>query len=127
MNRGDSSISGISYLGKSKDYKEKNSLALIEKGIDDALRNKSLLAVHDESMASRYKVSSSLSLQPGHLSPTLHSKRKAPGAVSVDTSASALLPKLQGSLHLHSFRGIMTAEQKIESMIKEHNDTVYKK
>ena len=116
-NRGDSSISGVSILGKSKDYKEKNSIAIIERGIDDALRNKSLLGIHDESLASRLKVSSSLSLP----------QRKGPGIVSVDTSASALLPKLQNSLMLHSMRGIQTAEQKVESLVKETNDTVYKK
>ena len=117
----------MSFLGKSKDFNTKHSLNVIEKGIDDALKNKSLLAIHDESMSNRYKVSSSLSLPHGQLSPSLYSKRKAPGPISVDTSASAILPKLQSSLHLHSNRGILTAEQKIESLIKECNDTAYKK
>ena len=77
------------------------------------------------------KVSSSVVLQSKNQSQinqsSIQMKKRAPPPISVDASASSILPKLQSSLHAHSVRGLAVAELKVDSLIKEFNDIAYKK
>lgn len=111
-------------MDRSRGYKEKNTQNMIDRGIDEVLKDRSM---HSKMDPDSRKNLSTLMPAKTHSTPNLQNKKRAQMAVSVDTSASAILPKLKSSLHMHSARGLVTVEQKIESLIREFNDTAYKK
>ena len=117
----ENSINNSSYLGKSHIYKDKQSSTVIERSIGDALRDKSLMK-KAESARRSHALNPSKSLS----SPSFEQKRPQISA-AVDTSASAILPKLKSSLHVHSARGLSTVESKIEILIRDFNELAYRK
>ena len=109
------SMNSSALLGRTK-----NASAVIERDIDETLKDRSLIHKRTEKNLN-------VSVNNPSVRHWLNRTGKKDVQNTTDVTASAILPRLSTSLAMHSDKGLQYAEQKIEGMIKECNDTAYKK
>ena len=110
----------MAFAERSREFAHRASNRIIDHGIEAALRDKVLLRKTPEKKPA--------AIRNLH---AIYGKKKASlgnnDMTYLDTSATAVLPKLANSLTLHSNKGLQSVQQRVDSLIDSYNETAYRK
>ena len=112
----------MNLLNKSRDLKERANKRVFEKEIDEVLKDKSLMSKDfEKKLAANYKTPANQAMI------NRYAKKNVNTSNFLDMSASAILPKLTNSLSVHHDKVLQMTQQKVESLIKDFNETAHRK